>query len=285
MSETSHYLRFVAAALFSAALISGDLYFSVFNDLRGAMSRILVPFRAAAALPARLYQATGDYLSARETLLAENATLMEQLMQETIRLKSMDFYLRQNEELRQLLQLKRSLPGSWEAAEVLRDVSQASARRIFLDKGIAAGVVPGTAVADEQGIIGQVIRADVNTSVVGLITDPGQHISTRVRRNNLLVILRGDGSRRLAVEFVSSDADVREGDELFAAAGGLFPSGYPVAVIESLYSGITYKEGWARPLSDFSDNTFALLYFPDVSAEPPEKSSQPPGLPAEEQAN
>lgn len=256
-----HIVRFVIAALFSGTLIVGDLHYSAFDHLRGNMSLVLVPIRAAAALPGNALDAVYDYFRGRTALLEEKAQLEQQIAQEAAHLQSMDFYLQQNDELRQLLDLKRRRGGTWVAAEVVRNVSQAAQQRVLLNKGLADGILLGQAVVDEAGVVGQVVRADLNTSVVGLLTAPGQWISTRVRRNNLLVLLRGDSSSRLEMEYVTNDADVREGDVLLAD-GGVFPPGYPVAVVESLEEGAMYKQGGARPLFDFSDNNFALLYLP-----------------------
>lgn len=251
----SHYVRFGVALLFSAALIYGDLYLAAFDGVRGGLSWVLVPFRAAATLPADGYVGMRDYMRGREALLAEKEDLEERLRESEVRLKDRYHYLRENAELRRLLDLQERLEGGWLAAEVVRG----GPRGVFLNKGIADGVVPGMAVVDDAGVLGQVIRADVNTCVVGLLTDAGQWMATRSGRSNVLVILRGDGEGRMAIEYVANDADLREGDRLYAD-GGLFPPGYPVAVVESLQPGVVYMEGAAKPLTDFSKGGFALLY-------------------------
>lgn len=280
MGGSLHFIRFAIAVLLCAGLIYGDLYLSAFDNLRSGMSRILVPFRFAAALPGRAYTAGYDYLRSREGLLLEKAALEQQILEGTVKLKSLDFYVQQNNELRQLLNLRQRLPGRWLAAEFSRHATQTTARRITLSRGIADGVLPGMAVVDETGIIGQVIRADVNTCVVGLISDPGQWIAARAARNNLLVILRGEGDGRLAIEYVPNDADLMEGDEL-VAAGGLYPSGYPLAVVDNLSPGAVYKEGYAALLSDFTDSAYVLLYFADESTDAPAAGEPlPPALPA-----
>lgn len=259
MREVSHYVRFFIAVVFCAALIGGDLHYAAFDNLRGGMSLVLVPFRAVAKFPRDAYDVVDGYLRSRKALLAERSQLEQQIEQEAVKIKSLDFYIRQNDELRRLLNLKQQLPGEWLAAEVLRNVSQPATRRFFLDKGLEDGVVLGQAVVDETGVIGQVIRADINVCAVGLLSNSGQWISTRVRRNNLLVILRGDGDD-MVLEYVTNDADIQVGDEL-VADGGVFPPGYPVAVVEMLAPGVVYQRGQARLHSDFSDSSFVLLYF------------------------
>lgn len=282
MSEVSHYVRFFVAALFCAALIVGDLYFAAFNHLRAGMSLSLVPFRFAASLPGNVWEGVYNYTRSRDALLDEKQRLERRIVEEGAQLQALDFYKRQNRELRRMLDLKRRGEGKWLSAQVERDVSQSGARRIFLDKGLANGVLLGQVVVDESGVVGQVVRANVDTSVVSLLTDAGHWVSTRVERNNLFVILRGDGGRLLTLEYITNDSDIREGDILIAD-GGLFPPGYPVAVVESLEDGAVYKQGSARLISNFSDNLYALLYIPGEEEEeeggnaplpPPQKGEQ-----------
>ncbi len=260
MGGISHYVRFFAAALFSVGLLIGDLYFSAFTELRSNMSLALVPFRAAATFPWNAYNTTADYLQSREKLLAEKGQLEQQIIENTINLKSFDFYLQQNEQLRENLNLAKRQSGKWLVAEFGRHVSYASTPRVSLNKGVEDGVLLGMAVVDKDGVIGQVVRADINTCIVSLLSEQGQWISTRNRRNNLLVILRGNGAGRLNIEYVTNDADLKVGDELLAS-GGVYPPGYPVAVVEEISTGPVYQQGLARAVSNFSNSSLALLYF------------------------
>lgn len=261
MGDSSHIFRFFISLIFSALLIYGDLSLSLFADLRGGMSLVLTPFRAAAELPAKSYTAARDYIRNREALLREKAELEATIRENDVRLNSLDFFVRQNIRLREMLNLRARAAGAgsdYAAAGLLRDFSHPLSERVLLDKGLGDEIFPCMAVVDGGGVLGQVVRADLQTSVVNLITDRGQWLTARARRNNLLVLLRGDGGG-LLIEYVPNSADLQVGDEL-VAAGGVYPSGYPVAVVSRAERGEVYMDAAAAPLSTFSDNDVVLVY-------------------------
>ena len=262
MSGFSHYVRFFAALFFSALLIYGDLHLQLFADLRGQMSLVLSPFRVAAEFPKKAYNAVYGHVRAREGLLEEKRGLEATIQENAVRLQSFDFFARQNDELRAKLNLKKRLAVGgdvWAAAGLERNFSQPQAARLFLDKGATDGILPGMTVVDENGVMGQVIRVDANTGVANLITGADQWLAARVERNNLLLILRGDGEGGLRVEYLPNSADVAEGDSLVAASDA-YPPGYPVGVVEAVNNETPYKSAQVRPYSSFWDNNIALVY-------------------------
>ena len=118
---------------------------------------------------------------------------------------------------------------------MVADGRRAFAGRLSLDRGQRDGVLPGMAVVDEMGVVGQVVRVEADASVVNLVTDGEQWLACRVKRTGALTVVRGvgDGGGELAVEFMNKDADLRIGDELIAD-GAAFPSGYPVGEVVSV---------------------------------------------------
>lgn len=258
-----HQIRFLIACLLSSLLIYGDLYHQVFVDARSAMSLVLVPFRAAAGFPQAAYQNTSDYMSKRETLLQEKAALEAEILKNSARLKTLDFFVEQNNEFRRIINIAQSKQGRWIPAEVESNVSQPLVERIYLNKGVGDGVGVGMGVVDTDGIIGQVVRVDTNTSVVNLLTDAQQWTAAYNERTQLLVLMRGDGSGRLVVEYASKDSDIQEGDRLLAAAGSIFPAGYPVAKVGSVNPGALYLQVVAIPVSQIWDNTILMVYSSD----------------------
>ena len=259
MSKFSRYVRFFLALLFSAALIYGDLTQPAFSQLRERISLVLVPLRAASELPAKTVFIIRNYFTSRQTLINEKAALLEKIQQENVRLKSMDFYIKQNEELRNLLNLRARLDGEWRTAELSRNFSQPLSKHIHLNKGVVNDILPGMTAVDDAGIIGQIIRVDADASIVNLITSSNQWMTARVQRNHVLLILRGDGDDGLIIEYAPNSTDVRIGDILLAD-GGVYPPGYPVATINAVTPDVVYMNATAVPLSRFWDNTAVLIY-------------------------
>ena len=265
--------RFWAAVAISIALITADLQLSAFDSLRGSMSLSLTPMRYAAKLPQTTWRVVKDYFGSRRALLEEKAALEEKLLRQSVRLRSLDFFFAQNNELRSILSLPEQRPGRWLAADVQRETAQLQSDRIYLNRGIADGVVPGMTVIDNKGVIGQIVRADADSSVVNLLSNRRQWIAARVRRTGQLAILRGQGSNEM-IASMSVGADVQFGDELIAD-GGFFPLGYPVGTVARVLRGVQYIETTVTPASDFYDNHTVLIFISDENTAAQEAEETP----------
>ena len=252
------FLRFAAALLFSASVSVADLRFSAFDSLRGGMSQILLPFRYAGELPLRTAEAVGDYFGSRARLLGEKKELEEKLLRQTIRINSLNFYVAQNDELRGMLALRERVPGDWLAADVRQETSQLQQDQIHLNRGVSDGVFPGMTVADEQGVVGQIVRSAARSSAVNILTHPRQWIAARVRRTGQLAIVRGSGGA-MEIYSMPANSDLVSGDELIAD-GGVFPSGYPVGEVLLVRRGVRYLTAQVAPASGFYGRRTLLIY-------------------------
>lgn len=264
-------LRFALCALLGGALFYADSERGAFDELRGRMSAVLTPFRAAAAFPEEATAAALAHFRDREALLAERDELRAEIRKMRTRVNSLDFFAAQNDELRRALKLRRGLEGEWIAAEVAGDGRRSSfAGRLSLDRGQRDGVLPGMAVVDDLGVVGQVTRVEADASVVNLIVDGDQWLACRVRRTGALAVVRGvgDGGGELSVEFMNRDADLQIGDELFVD-GGAYPPGYPVGRIISVDrpEGDIHLIARALPRARFSENRVVLIYASGATAE------------------
>ncbi|MBE8159017.1 MAG: rod shape-determining protein MreC [Betaproteobacteria bacterium] len=252
------FLRCAAALLFSAGLSAADLQLHAFDSLRGGMSQILSPFRFAGELPLQTATAVGDYFGARAQLLQEKKELEEKLLRQTIRIESLDFHVDQNDELRGLLALKERVPGDWLAADVRQETSQLQQDKIYLNRGVSDGVLPGMTVVDELGVVGQIVRAGAHASAVNLLVHPRQWIAARVRRTGQLAIVRGNGGG-MEIYSMPANSDLAPGDKLIAD-GGVFPAGYPVGKVLSVRRGVRYLTAAVAPKSGFYRRRTLLIY-------------------------
>ena len=253
------FVRLTIAVLVSATLMVADLHLQAFDSLRGGMSLVLTPFRDTAQIPWQVAAAVSDYFGARTRLLEEKRQLHERLLRQSVRISSLDFFVAQNDELRSMLSLQQRLAGDWIAADVRQETAQVQEDRIYLNRGVADGVLPGMTVVDEQGIVGQIVRADAKSSVVNLLANPGQWVAARVRRTGQLAIVRGAGGGEMQIYSMPDNADLTAGDELIAD-GGIFPAGYPVGTVTEVLHGVRYLSALVEPASDFYGPRTLLIY-------------------------
>jgi rod shape-determining protein MreC len=106
---------------------------------------------------------------------------------------------------------------------------------IMLDKGSDDGVAIGAGVMNPQGVLGRVLSVQASTCKVLFLTDPSCRLSVRDARSRVLAVLTGDGRKACRLDYVGGQDDVRVGDLIETAPGGLsFPSGIPAGTVTRL---------------------------------------------------
>jgi rod shape-determining protein MreC len=143
---------------------------------------------------------------------------------------------------------------------------------VLVNKGSRFGVHARQPVMDADGIVGQVIRSTPLTSEIILITDPSHAIPVQINRNGLRTIAVGSGQlNRLNLPFLPNNADIIPGDLLITSGlGGLFPHGYPVAVIDNFnpQSDKPFASVYATPKAQLDRTRELLIVWSDSKPVP-----------------
>jgi rod shape-determining protein MreC len=142
----------------------------------------------------------------------------------------------ENDRLRAMLDAREQVRGEVRVAEIMSVDANPYRHNIVLGVGSNGGVYDGQAIVDASGVVGQVIETGLTTSQAILISDPDHTLPVVVNRNGLRTVAFGTGEyNRLDLPFLANNADIRPGDLLVTSGlGGAFPSGYPVAVVETV---------------------------------------------------
>ncbi|MDH4014714.1 MAG: rod shape-determining protein MreC, partial [Chromatiales bacterium] len=144
--------------------------------------------------------------------------------------------------------------------------------RVVIDKGTLEGAYQGQALIDEQGVMGQITRAEPFSSEAILISDPSHAIPVEINRNGLRSIVVGSGEvERLTLPFLPNNADVETGDLLVTSGlGGKFPAGYPVGIVETVEvkPGEPFALVMARPTAALNRSRRMLMIWPTELPEP-----------------
>jgi rod shape-determining protein MreC len=146
----------------------------------------------------------------------------------------MNELLRENERLRDALDLKRSHPPTAVMAQVIGKQSSPVSSTVTLNKGADDGILKDMAVVTSQGVVGKVQAALAGTAKVLLLTDPGSTIAVRVMRNREDGLLEGK-LVNCALKYISYYTDIQEGDLLVTSGlDGIYPSGLAVARVSKV---------------------------------------------------
>lgn len=205
------------------------------KPLRDLLSVFVYPIQYVVDFPENLFNNTVESIKGYQQLLSENKELKRQHLVNNAKLLKFADLEKENIRLRSLLDSSFKLGEQVLVAELLAVNLAPYEHVVVVNKGSRFGVSKGQAVLDENGIVGQVAKSLPLSSEIILITDPNHAIPVQVNRNGLHTIAIGGGQlNKLNLPFLPNNADIAPGDLLITSGlGGVFPQGYPVAVVSS----------------------------------------------------
>lgn len=231
-SALSKLVLFSALALF---LMVADQRLKIAGPLRSAVATVIYPVQWAVLQPIQAALGVGDYFTSLHDAQQSEARAMERLASQADRALQVEQLLEENRRLRELLGMRERMSTGAQGAQVLYDSADPYARRVVVDRGQTHGVVAGSPVIDESGVLGQVTRVYPLMSEVTLLTDRDQGIpvvNVRTGVRDVLYGSSGDTGDHLELRYSLVTADVQVGD-LLATSGvdGVYPPGLPVATV------------------------------------------------------
>lgn len=233
-SALSKLVFFSAFALF---LMVADARFGITQPVRAVIVTLVYPLQWLAMQPVRAAQGAGTYFASLSQAQAEAEASRRELTRQLLRGGQVEQLESENQRLRQLLELRDRVATASTAAEVLYEAADAYTRKVIIDKGLVAGVSPGSPVIDAAGVLGQVTRVHPLVSEVTLVIDRDLTIPVLNVRTGLRSVAYGDsaGGGGLELRFIGSNADVQEGDLLTTSGvDGIYPPGLPVAKVDHI---------------------------------------------------
>lgn len=226
-SALSKLVFFSALALF---LMVADVRLRWLEPLRASLAVALLPLQRALAVPVELAQGGGAYVQGLAAAQAEAEAARRALAAQAERALRVEHLARENEALRQLLELRPKLAGRSIAAELIFEAADPFSRKIIIDSGEVQGVQLAAPVVNQAGVLGQVTRVFPLSAEVTLLTDRDAAIPVlNLRTLQRSVAFGGTRPTGMELRFLSANADVREDDELHTSGlDGVYPPGLPV---------------------------------------------------------
>lgn len=262
----------------SIVLIVADVRLKAMEQVRVALTTAVWPLQQMAYIPLGAGQQMGNYFTRLSTVLSENKALVEKQLRNANLLLRERHLEDENKRLRALLDMRDRQPVESKVAEILYSSRDPFSRRVIIDKGSQHGIESGQAVADDIGIIGQVVRVFPLTAEVALLTDNEQSIPVKVERNGLRAVLTGAGPGAMEVHFLAANAEIQEGDTLVTSGlDGIFLPGLPVAKVSKIDrdSSFAFARILCTPLGGVEKHGLVLVLgsIPTQPERPPESES------------
>lgn len=232
-SATPATVRVMVLVALSLAMMLIDHRTQQFEKFRNILQTVVYPVMFISTIPREVIRGVTGSMEISSNLQTDNDSLRQENLLLHSRLEKLHSLEADNRRLKRLLGQSEQIAEHVLLAELVEVSLEPYTQKISLNKGSSDDVYVGQPVINGDGVIGQVVHTSQFQSTVTLLTDPGSAIPVMVMRNGLRGVLFGTGVRnKLAMPYLTADADIRVGDLLISSGmGGRFPTGYPVATV------------------------------------------------------
>ena len=284
-SALTRLMVFSAVALF---LMAADTRFAVTRPLRAALAILLLPLERALEMPVQAMHGGGEYFSGLHQAQADLSKSQALLTAQSAKAARVDTLIAENNRLRALVELKPALSVKSQAAEVLYEASDPFSRKIFIDRGASQGVVPGSPVIDEAGVLGQVTRVYPLSSELTLLIDKEAAIPVLNTRSHQRSAAFGADGSAMELRFMAGNADVKVGDLLqTSGVDGIYPPGLDVARVAKVdpRADSSFARIALAPTASADGVRHVLVLEPMAMQLPARPAPEPEPVPAKGQKN
>lgn len=177
----------------------------------------------------------------------------------------------ENRQLRELLRFSQSLQYTNVPARVIGKDPDNYSSTLVIDKGRLAGVernMPVVAIQNgQQGLVGKVVNAGLNSSIILPVYDRGSHVAARLLASRYEGLINGKetDSNMLVMRYVKKGAksEIHYGDMVISSGmNSIYPIGIYIGTVKTVLSKDyeTSMELDVEPIVDFSrlEHVFVL---------------------------
>lgn len=249
-----------------------DFRYKALDPIRNNINWLLRPLEYVMMMPRNAYEATSEYFTSRGTLDKENQEMKVRQAELSLLANQSEFLLVENQNLRQLMDLQKQVAFKTLPVEILFNPPNPISQRIVINRGSNDGLKLGNPIANDSGILGQVVRLYDNSAEVSLLEDRDFAVPVQVARNGLRAAVFGAGrGNSLELRYLPVASDLEVGDVLITSGiDGVYPPGFAVAVISRIERNADKNSSNvfcvpAAPVNRYRQ-ALALLYDPQWDA-------------------
>ncbi len=251
-----------------------DFRYKALDPIRSNANWVLRPLEYLMMTPRNIFEAGSEYLTTRGTLNKENQEMRARQAELSLLANQSEFLLIENQNLRQLMELQKQISFKTLPVEILFNPPNKVSQRIVINRGSNDGLKLGNPIANDSGILGQVVRLYERSAEVSLLEDRDFAVPVQVARNGLRAAVFGTGrGDPLELRYLPVASDLEVGDVLITSGiDGVYPPGFAVAVISRIERSADKNSSNVLCVPVAAVNRYrqalALLYDPQFDAKP-----------------
>ncbi len=182
-------------------------------------------------IPLKPFNLTVDFISFS---IGNKNIFIEQennLLEKTLTISRMEYLKRENEKLKELLNLKQRLNEKFIFSEII-STNKITGEFFTIDKGKINGIDIGMPVISTNGVVGKIVEVYKNNSIVETFNSPNFRIGVMDKNKDQFMLCYYYKRGLLKVENVQYDVKLNPGDTLYTSGfGKIFPENIPVGTI------------------------------------------------------
>jgi rod shape-determining protein MreC len=273
-------VKLIVCLSISIALMLIDYRFKTLDPIRNNVNWVLRPLEYLMLTPRNVYQASTEYFTTRSTLEQENQIFKARQAELALLANQSEFLLIENQNLRQLMDLQKQVGFKTLPVEILFNPPNPISQRVVINRGNDDGLKLGNPIANDAGILGQVVRLYDHSAEVSLLEDRDFAVPVQVARNGLRAAVFGAGrGNPLELRYLPVASDLEVGDILITSGiDGVYPPGYAVAVISRIERNVDKNSSnvFCVPIAAVNRyrQALAFLYDPQWDAKAPALNSK-----------
>lgn len=199
------------------------------------------------------------YFSDVDAIREENVKLNKKNTELLNKIKTIEAAEKENETLRSLLGLKKTLTEfETEAAQVVSRDPANWFSTITVDKGTADGiVVDQPVITNNKALVGRVYEVGSNWAKIITVTDPECSAGALIERSGEFGVTEGDAALeqegKFKLSYISKNTNLIVGDILVTSGlGGIFPQGLYIGKVQTMKTDVQGISQYAvvEPLCD-----------------------------------
>ncbi len=196
----------------------------------------------------------------------ENQKLKQKLYELGNIYEKYETLLKENTELRELLNLQKRTPYKIYVARVIgrdpinwfKTILIDIEKLPFLKKDLPVINIHKNQIC----LIGRIIEIEGSTANVLMLTDPISHVPVKVIRSGETGIIIGQNTSELLLDYLLPESDIRIGDKIITSGiGEIFPEGIPVGIVHKvIHKNRTYfKQAIVKPFINWNKINLVLV--------------------------
>ena len=190
-----------------------DFRFKALDPIRNNINLVLRPLEYIMMAPRNVIEVTSEYFTTRSTLDQENQVMKARQAELSLLANQSEFLMVENQNLRELMALQKQVAFKTLPVEILFNPPNPISQRIVINRGSNDGIKLGNPIANDAGILGQVVRLYERSAEVSLLEDRDFAVPVQVARNGLRAAVFGAGrGNPLELRYLPVASDLEVGD-------------------------------------------------------------------------